>query len=306
MKPIDCRIDDTFLSDAWIRETDGVARLGSYLDITLAAAARVRANPVLRDYTVSLADAMRDRDRFMAELKTIEFPRPEAGEPSLAYDFIPLLALLTQLAPSVERMRERHIPENVIDASLGNTAECLRVFERRYLRPGMDMHYFAWSQGFLDARILRIGSLEFEACPHFGETLALPDRVLSPDDPVIGVHIPAGADISDLARHTAYAGARTIFRASFAEYAFRGFACWSWLMDPQLSDMLPHSKIAAFQGEFIRLPARWGGDAVFEYVFPAPFSSLDALPENTTLERRVKAHYLAGKKIDEMCGLIPF
>ncbi|MEA4824292.1 MAG: hypothetical protein VB111_09295 [Clostridiaceae bacterium] len=306
MNPLDCRMDDTFLSDAWIRQTDGLACLGPYLDITLAAAARVRENSVLRDYTVSLAAAMRDRESFMTTLKTLEFPRPEAGEPPLAYDFIPLLALLTQLASSVERMRARYIPEKVIDASLGNTAECLRVFQRRYLRPGMDMHYFAWSQGFIDARILRIGSLEFEACPRFGQPFVLPDRVILPDDPVISVHIPAGADISDAGRHAAYGEARTIFRACFPEYAFRGFACWSWLMDPQLCAMLPNSKIAAFQGEFIRLPNRWGGDAVFEYVFPAPFSSLDDLPENTTLERRVKTHYLDGKKIDEMCGIIPF
>ena len=34
-------------------------------------------------------------------------------------------------------------------------------------------------------------------------TLLLPDRTIGPDEPVIGVHIPAGADISHAARHAA-------------------------------------------------------------------------------------------------------
>lgn len=294
------------LSEKCIREADRYAGLGRYLEPALAAAAEIRENAALSAYTAALADAMRDRERFAQDLRTVRFPQPEPEKSTLACDFIPVLALLTQLAPSVERMRARQIPEDVIAASLENTRECLRVFERRYGRPGMDMHYFGWSQGFLDARILRIGSLEFEAVPRFGSAMTLPDRTIGPDEPVIGVHIPAGADISHAARHAAYARAREIFERSFPETRFRGFACWSWLMDPQLAELLPGSKIAAFQGEFIRCPERWESDAVFEYVFLDPVSSLEELPENTTLERRLKAHYLGGKRIDEMCGFIPF
>ena len=296
--------DDAFLSEAWIR---GCAfPLGDELADVLAGAAAVRENPPLRDYTVLLAAAMRDRAQFCSELREIVFPVPAPGEDALGYDLAPCLALLTQGEASVERMRARTVPEDVIAATLDNTRECLRVFKARWGRPGYDMHYFGWSQGFLDGRILQIGSLQFEAAPRFGRSLVLPDRTIGPDDPVIHVHIPEGADISHEGRHAAYGRARRVFEKSFPEMAFRGFACHSWLMDPNLAALLPGSRIAAFQGEFIRLPERDGGDAVYEYVFIGDEPTPRGMSERTRLQRALKKWYLEGHTIDEMRGFMPF
>ena len=296
--------DDAFLTEKFIRE-DCVFPLAEQLGDVLAGAAAVRANPALRDYTVLLAEAMRDRERFCAELREIVFPTAAPGEEVLGYDLAPCLALLTQGGPSVERMRARNVPEDVITATLDNTRESLRVFKARWGRPGFDMHYFGWSQGFLDGRILQIGSLQFEAS-RFGRTLVLPDRTIAPGDPVINVHIPEGADISHEGRHAAYGRARSVFRRSFPETAFRGFACHSWLMDPALAELLPGSRIADFQGEFIRLPEREKSDAVYEYVFIGSAPIPESLPENTKLQRTLKKWYLEGHTIDEVRGFMPF
>lgn len=299
--------DDSFLTQSWIREAAGFAvPLGGMLDSVLEGAAAIRENAVLRDWTVLLALAMRDRTAFNAERRMLVLPKAPAGTPPLAYEMAPCLGLMTQAAPSVERMRSRGVPEDIIGPTLRNTLDCLEVFQLRYGRPGMDMHYFGWSQGFADGRILQIGSLQFEAAARFGHTVALPDRTIGPDDPVIHVHIPMGADIGHEARHAAYGRTRTIFAKSFPEYRFRAFACHSWLMDPTLAALLPDSRIAAFQGEFIRLPDRRKGGAVYEYVFIGDWPTLESLPENTRLERALKKWYLQGNTIDEMLGVMPF
>ena len=47
------------------------------------------------------------------------------------------------------------------------------------------------------------------------------------------------------------------------------------------------------------------GQAVFYFVYQAPSGTVltpDALPENTRLERAIKAHYQSGKVVYEMFG----
>ncbi len=360
-----------FLEESAIRaQNDRLRLFDRYLDTVLHAANIVRGSPALLKETVSLADQMEEREKFLKELPALTLPEAPAGEDTFAYDMLPLLAMLPQLDREVERSRAYGIPEDVIEGSLKNPEECLRVFEERFGRPGMNMEYFGWSQGFLDARILRIGRLEFErgtiqGCTALfknnsgayrlmpvsgqfdrsgdpvrdGESAFTADfidtntyaqgyavnrmgrvtrtrmqlckpgwtLIARPGDDAINVHIPAGKGLNEEACETAYRRARDIFAACFPDFHPRSFVCWSWLMDPTLSKLLPKGAgIPRFQRSYLAAPTFPEGKAVFQYVFPKPFASYEELPEDTALQKKIKAIYLAGGMIRGMIGFRPF
>ena len=95
-------------------------------------------------------------------------------------------------------------------------------------------------------------------------------RLCGPESPVIGVHIPMGPGLTGEAVHASYRRAESVFAASFPEYDFRGFCCHSWLMDPQLSDLLlPESNIVRFQSDYLRCPVQ--SDTGCFYIFVSGF-----------------------------------
>jgi len=128
--------------------------------------------------------------------------------------------------------------------------------------------------------------------------------VLCPGDPVIGLHIPADGRLSPAGVDAALDEIRAFAAAYFPEYRYRAFTCNSWLMDPQLENMLdPDANIVRFASRFTRLTRKSDGNAVFHFVFltPEPVPP-ETLPENTRLHRALKAHYLAGRRIYESYG----
>jgi len=128
------------------------------------------------------------------------------------------------------------------------------------------------------------------------------------NDPVISVHIPPGKDFTPENMEAAYADCLRILEKSFPEYKPRAFYCRSWLMDPQLREMMrPTSNILAFQEKYLRFPNPSDGAAVLTFLFDDPtITNWEDLPESSSLQRKVKAHYLNGKFIYEPCGFFPF
>lgn len=132
--------------------------------------------------------------------------------------------------------------------------------------------------------------------------------VLSPKDAVIGVDIPSSISsgrLTEEACEDAYCKAREIFSRCYPEYEFKGFSCNSWMMDPQLRQFLPaDSGIIRFQSKYLIYPRPAVGTTVFSYVFNRPYvERFEDLPEDTTLQRALKYHYLSGKYIYEQGGI---
>ena len=123
-------------------------------------------------------------------------------------------------------------------------------------------------------------------------------------DPVISVHIPPSKDFTPENMEAAYSACLRVFEKSFPEYQPKAFYCHSWLMEPQLREMMkPTSNILAFQGKYLRFPRISDGRAVLIFLYDDPtITNWEDLPENSSLQRAVKAHYLSGKFIYEPCG----
>lgn len=129
--------------------------------------------------------------------------------------------------------------------------------------------------------------------------------VLQKGDPIISVHIPDLPNFTPDAINASYKGCLEVIKNSFPEFTPKAFGCGSWMMDPQLRDMLkPTSNIVYFQSKYMRFPRSSQGKAVFTFLFKNQLiKNIEDQPENTSLERAAKKHYMDGKFIYEQGGV---
>lgn len=128
---------------------------------------------------------------------------------------------------------------------------------------------------------------------------------LVPGDPVINLHIPSGVPFTPEALDKTVDAMREFMATYFPDYAYKAFFCGSWLLDPQLGDLLGHdSNIALFGKRFTPVCTKNDGYGVFRFAFLKPDNNFafEDLPEDTRLQRAVKKHYLDGKAIYAMHG----
>ena len=127
---------------------------------------------------------------------------------------------------------------------------------------------------------------------------------LAAEDDILNVHIPSHVPLTKENVEASYARAWEVLRACYPEYAPKCFACFSWLMDPQLKQFLrPASNLVAFQERYLRFAMKSGGTDVYSFLFKKPVSNNEELCEDTSLQRAVKAHYLNGKYIYAQGGV---
>ncbi len=129
--------------------------------------------------------------------------------------------------------------------------------------------------------------------------------VLEQGDKVLSVHIPSGGPLEKDACEQAYDRAKEVFARCFPEFDYQAFFCVSWMMDRQLEDIAkPGSNIVSFQKKFMPFTRLSQGLGVFLFVFLTPFETdHHDLPEDTSLRRAIKQHYLSGGRIYEDCGI---
>ena len=129
--------------------------------------------------------------------------------------------------------------------------------------------------------------------------------IARPGDKCLGMHIPRGADISRKAIAGACAAAKEIALQQYPEYASGIIFCASWLLDPALGKLLgEQSKIAGFSSSFVKFPNKSTGMDGFLFVFQKPVENFVDLPENTSLQRKLKKLFLDGGGMRNYSGII--
>jgi len=128
--------------------------------------------------------------------------------------------------------------------------------------------------------------------------------VLKKGDSVLSVHITNKGPLTEEACQKSFERAEIIFRECFPDFKYKAFFCHSWLLDVQLKDFLSlDSNIVKFQERFSLFPGETFGEDVFNFVFKLKFKSFQDMPEDTSLQRKIKKHYLDGKYIYEFSGV---
>jgi hypothetical protein len=136
--------------------------------------------------------------------------------------------------------------------------------------------------------------------------------LFTPGDTLVSVHIPSGDGFDRESVEQSYDGCRALFKKLYPDIPFKAFMCVSWLLAPELRDVLkPGSNIISFQNKYFKFPTKSSGLGVFGFAFKKNVSSLDeldldSLPQNTSLHRNVIALYKNGGAIHETGGFFTF
>ena len=170
---------------------------------------------------------------------------------------------------------------------------------------GFDRTFWWWRQ--LSLNIFRLGSLEFEI--RIAEDTA---RIGFPGEkniPVIGVHIPSDAVLTREELDNSYKTARAFFCKHYACFKYRCLCiCYgTWLLWPALKEILPQdSKILEFQSDFAITKIYNNDQSYLAWVFKQKEkpADLNALPENTSLQRAFKKHLIKGGTIGWATGVL--
>lgn len=131
------------------------------------------------------------------------------------------------------------------------------------------------------------------------------EKVLETGDPVIRIHIPPIGKMTPEMIDKTLEETKKIAKEHFPDFDYKAFACHSWLIDPQLDEILnPESNIVKFRQRFHSLSYKSKGKDVFNFIFNKPNMDFDIhdLPEDSSLQRALKQYYLNGKAIYEMEG----
>lgn len=128
--------------------------------------------------------------------------------------------------------------------------------------------------------------------------------LIRPGDKCLFMHIPKGADISVASATAACRQAIKIARERYPDEAADCIFCCSWLLDPTNERLLgAGSKIAAFGRCFSRRPCADGGMNALRFIYPKSYPDFETLPEETSLQRKVKNLYLNGDRLYEYYGI---
>lgn len=222
-----------------------------------------------------------------------------------------LLAILAHLV-STDTVRAWHaargVPEDVTHASLADLGQQMSVHRRSSGRLGL--HQTGWTAMIWTGRLLSLGRLQFEL-HQVGQHEA---SELEPDvaEPrwILGVHIPATGPLAPGAVDASFEQASELVPDLFPDLALgrpadapawgREFDCDSWLVHPELPDLLGEdSNIGSFAArwQILRSGEPGGGaDAAAFFVFGArPPYDAAALPQRSRLERAVGERLADGR-----------
>ena len=125
--------------------------------------------------------------------------------------------------------------------------------------------------------------------------------ICSPEKPAILVHIPEGGPLTPSLVDASFALAQAMFSPTL-------FACDSWLLDPELSKVLPsESNICRFMRRFKKFPVSFSTPQIYERVFTFGATRTDILTwtSTTSLQKRVQDHIRSGGVFRTMGGYVP-
>lgn len=343
------------------------------LETYKAAAVAIGKNEDLSRYLALACAGLQQREFHGQDLRSYTSPKRSDGKPDIAYDMFPGLVIASEADICYELLTSLCLPDDQIDYVMKIPEVGVMEFRNRH--NGLPGHsYMEWYQIAIDAKLFRVGRLEFEfPYPYQGSCIVLRNRageeiilaheqkthrsgrclgslyceepegswiatvketdtywegnpinskgltenrlvrldktqwtvVLKRGDPVVNLHIPADGPLKDEDVTASIAGIREFLAKYFPNYEYKAFTGHSWIVDPQLCDLLgENANISKFVRRFYPVPKVSKADAVFTWVFNKPDTDFDIndLPENTTLERKIKEHYKAGKAIYEVLG----
>ena len=118
---------------------------------------------------------------------------------------------------------------------------------------------------------------------------------LAQGDPVLHVHIPREGSFTAEDCYESFGRARDFFAKYYPDWPYTAVACVSWLMDPQLRELLSESSnLVKFQAWYRPFPVKSGDESIYTFVFRSEKREIEQLPETTSLHKKMKTFMKEG------------
>lgn len=186
--------------------------------------------------------------------------------------------------------------QRYLDSGIGKdifleTCGCYRRFVEEHLVSygsyGFDRGW--WTVRHTSFTIFRVGALEYE--------IEKGERVY--------IHIPSDAELTAESCRKSLGQAKTFMKRYFPGMEEKPWECFSWLLSPALKELLgASSNILRFRELFDLREWRKEDRGFFLFVFKRQDIPLEELPEETSLQRRMKRYLLEGGKVGAGIGVL--
>lgn len=210
------------------------------------------------------------------------FDDPAATNDWRGIGVLPMLALLAVTDDVRAFHRLRGIPATVSDRSLSDLGQQAWVHRRTF--GGFGLHTYQWMATAYSGNLYWLGRLQF-------------NLVRCADGWAVSTHIPESGPLTPKSVDDSFRQAVAFFARHFADYPTRLFHCGSWLLDPQLADVLrPESNMVRFQKRWTLEgePSTADADAIFFVFRRRGDVDRSTLPQDTSLQRAILEKLDAG------------
>ena len=184
---------------------------------------------------------------------------------------------------------EKNISEQIYIDTMKCFTRFVEEHEESFGRYGFDRDFWVVRQ--MSGLLFRLGELEYEMICEDGTEY-------------LSIHIPSDAVLSEERIQESYCRARAFLGGRFPKYGDADMVCHSWLLSPALKELLaPGSRILGFQEHFTIRETGDYDDEFLQWVFKRKDIPTEDLPENTSLQRRMKEYLLRGGKVADAEGV---
>ena len=213
---------------------------------------------------------------------------------------LPLIVLFSGLDDIRQFYADNDLSENELITLLYDVNRNLNECIARNGSYIIEDFVFKWLIKHFTARLFQFGRLQYEVL-HFYDDCG----VLNKGDPVINVHIPSGGRMPYEDVRISYKTAVDFFEKFIPDVQFKGLICESWMLSPQLNDLLDgSSNIIRFLCDY-QIFRTDDDEGFYANVFIKKPEDLQLLSEESSLQRAIKAYLLSGGKLLSGRGFIP-
>lgn len=209
------------------------------------------------------------------ELASSAFDTPAGRSEWEGVGVQPMLALIAMAEDVRAFHRSRGVPTEISERSLSDLGQQAWVHRRTFGAFGL--HTYGWMTIAYSGNLYWLGRLQFNLAPRG-------------DGWQVSTHIPETGPLTPDAVQDSFRQAAAFFAEHFADHPASVFHCGSWLLDPQLVEVLrPESNMVHFQrlwhleGE----PREADDDAIFFVFRRRGDVDRSTLPRDTTLQRAI-------------------
>lgn len=217
------------------------------------------------------------------------------GDKPNEHQRLTLCVELVMALTTYEKYEELGIPDKIFFETMGVFTRYAELYEKKHGVWGFDRGH--WVPRHICMNIFRLGILEYE----YGEKLGRR---------CIAIHIPPDIKIADDTLSESFAMARAFTNKYYPERAKYEIMTQTWLVSPMLDYLLPEgSKILLFKSRFDIVRGEAGESYALTFIFDRggfnfDTDDIESLPENTSLQRAVKALYRRGGRVGYGVGIL--